>query len=112
MSAPSAGEAAFALHCRAHNLTPVAEYRFAPPRRWRADFAFVEEKLLIEIEGGTWSMGRHTRGAGFEADCEKYNAATAHGWRILRFTPAMVKSGSAITIVREILLRKWQKPLA
>lgn len=103
MRFPSTGEATFAFHCRAHGLTPIAEYRFAPPRRWRADFAFIEAKLLVEIEGGVYTMGRHTRGAGFEADCEKYNAATAHGWRVLRFTPAMVKSGVAIEMVKILL---------
>jgi very-short-patch-repair endonuclease len=66
---------------------PVAEYRFAPPRRWRFDYAFPEFKLAVEIEGGAWIQGRHTRGKGFLADLEKYNAATLLGWAILRYPP-------------------------
>ena len=62
------------------------EYRFAPPRHWRFDFAWPAVKLAVEIEGGVWSRGRHTRGKGFIADCDKYNAATMLGWRVLRFT--------------------------
>ena len=66
------------------------EYRFAPPRKWRFDFAWKADKVAVELEGGTWSGGRHTRGAGFEDDCEKYNEATRLGWRVLRFTSSML----------------------
>jgi very-short-patch-repair endonuclease len=34
------------------------EYRFHHERRWRADFAHVEARVLIEIEGGIWVNGR------------------------------------------------------
>ena len=63
------------------------EHSFYPGRRWRIDFAIVDLKIGIEIEGGVFSGGRHTRGAGFVADIEKYNAAATLGWVILRFTP-------------------------
>lgn len=101
----SALEETFARDCRAIKLPdPEREYRFDPKRRWRIDFAWPEHKLAVEIEGGVWTGGRHTRGAGFIADCEKYNAAALHGWRVLRFTGEHVKSGYAIGIV-EIILR-------
>ena len=67
------------------------EYRFAPPRRWRFDRAWPAERVAVELEGGVWSKGRHVRPAGFEADVEKYNAATAHGWRVFRITAKMLK---------------------
>jgi hypothetical protein len=58
------------------------EVRFAEPRRWRADFecwtadeSIVKPPILIEIDGGGFVAGRHTRGAGFEADAEKASAA-------------------------------------
>src|SRR4051812_34601316 len=75
------------LHLQAAGLpTPTREYRFAPPRRWRFDFAFIPERLAVECDGGTWIAGRHSRGKGVEADCEKQNAAVLLGWRVLRFT--------------------------
>lgn len=84
-------EAAFALIIRAAGLpAPEAEYRFAPRRRFRFDFAWPDYMAAVEIEGGTWSGGRHTRGAGYEADCIKYNIATLKGWRVLRFTSGML----------------------
>lgn len=63
----------------------LSEYRFHPTRRWRFDFAYWPAKVAIEIEGGVYSRGRHTRGSGFVADCEKYNAAAELGWTVLRF---------------------------
>jgi very-short-patch-repair endonuclease len=66
------------------------EYRFDAKRRWRADFAHVEARVLIEIEGGIWVNGRHNRAAGFNADLEKYLAAGLAGWRVFRFGPDQI----------------------
>lgn len=82
---------------------PVREYGFAPPRRWRFDLAWPEIRLAAEVEGATWAMGRHVRGAGFAADCEKYNTAALAGWRVLRFTAAMIDGGRAIEVLRDAL---------
>src|SRR5574343_1951378 len=73
--------------------TPVKEFRFAPPRRWRIDYAWPDYRLAVEIEGAVWCQGRHTRGSGFVKDIEKYNSLTLAGWSLLRFTPAQVRSG-------------------
>jgi very-short-patch-repair endonuclease len=88
---------------RVYKLSPEREVRFDAVRRWRFDFAFPDEKLAVEVEGGTWQAGRHQRGGGFAEDCVKYNAATVLGWRILRYTTDQVESGEAIQQVREIL---------
>lgn len=101
--APSRLEATLALHMRAAGLKPETEYRFHPPRRWRFDFAFVDKKLAIDCEGGTWTNGRHVRGSGFEKDCEKYNAAVMAGWRVLRFTSRMIQSGEALAQIEAAL---------
>jgi very-short-patch-repair endonuclease len=68
----------------------VREHRFAPPRRWRGDFAHLGTRVAIECEGGVYSGGRHVRGRGFEADAEKYNALSAAGWILFRITPGML----------------------
>jgi len=74
---------------------PAAEYRFHPTRRWRFDYAYPDAKVAVELEGGTWVNGRHTRGGGFEKDAEKYNAAVLLGWRVLRFTRGMLDDDPA-----------------
>jgi len=42
-------------------------------------------------------------GSGFQNDCEKYNEATLHGWRILRFTTNHIKSGYAVQTIQRML---------
>lgn len=99
----SPGEETFALHCQAHNLTPVREHCFHPKRKWRFDFCWPEKMLAVEIEGGIRRNGRHNRGVGYEGDLYKYNAAVNLGWRVLRYSTAMVRSGHAIDEVRAML---------
>jgi very-short-patch-repair endonuclease len=97
-------EELFALHCKAHSLCPVREHKFHPSRRWKFDFAFPDRKVAVEVEGGVWSNGRHTRGSGYIADCEKYNAAAALGWFVFRFDGGAVKSGEAIKFMLGVLV--------
>lgn len=80
-----------------------AEFRFDAKRRWRFDFAWPEKAIAVEVMGGTWRGGRHTRGAGYEQDCEKSNAAQRAGWRVFKYTSRMVKSGHAAKDIMEIL---------
>ena len=82
---------------------PEREFRFHPTRKWRADFAWPTEKLLVEVEGGVWTGGRHTRGGGFTHDAEKYNTAAMCGWRVLRFAGAQVQNGTALAAIKAAL---------
>ena len=102
----SRGEEEFSFHCRVNGLTPDREYLFHPTRKWRFDFAFPKQKIAVEIEGVTGGMGgRHQRRSGLEGDAYKYNAAVLLGWRVLRYTPAMVTRGDAINDVLEMMSR-------
>lgn len=90
---------------------PEREYRPVAQRRWRFDFAWPTEMLAVEIEGGTWTNGRHSRGKGFAADCEKYNTLMLAGWRIIRVTAEHITDGSAIQWVwRGLGLRQGDEP--
>lgn len=66
------------------------EFAFHATRRWRADFAHIESRTLIEIEGGIWIQGRHNRPQGFAKDAEKYLEASLAGWRVLRLTDLQI----------------------
>ena len=97
------GEATLTLQIwNAKLASQEREYRFDKKRKWRFDFAYPERKIAIEVEGGVFSGGRHTRGKGFTADCEKYNRATELGWSVYRFTTQQVRNGEAIELLTRI----------
>jgi len=88
------------------------EWRFHPLRKWRFDYVIGEfvgghwepDSLGFEIEGAIWSNGRHTRGKGYQADLDKYNHATAMGFRVFRFSTTDVLRGRAKSFIAEHLL--------
>ena len=82
---------------------PTPQYRFALAigRRWAFDFAWPDQLLAVEVEGGRWLDGRHTRPDGFAADCLKYNCATLFGWRLLRVVPEWIEDGSALVLIAD-----------
>lgn len=83
--------------------TPEREVVFAKPRRWRFDMAWPRAMVALELDGATWTGGRHSRGVGYARDCEKLNAATLAGWRVLRVTGDMVRKGQALALVQQAL---------
>lgn len=101
---PSIGEETLALQLKAEGILYSREWKFHPVRKWKFDF-IVGPDIAIEVEGGTWSGGAHSRGKHFEDDCEKYNTATLFGWRVFRFTTDMVKKGVAIEFIQRALIR-------
>lgn len=87
-------------------LNFIPEFRFNISRRWRADYRVLNEHApdgaslrerccLIEIEGAIFTRGRHTRGAGYEKDLEKYREAALLGYSVFRFSTSEVLRGDA-----------------
>lgn len=97
----SAGEAAFALHCRLElplALQPVREHIPFPPRKWRVDFCWPNRKLAVEIESSV-----HRIKSRFASDLDKYNRLNVEGWTLLRYTRKMVETAEAIDTVKLVL---------
>jgi very-short-patch-repair endonuclease len=78
------------------------EYKFCPDRKFRADFAIPGLKVLIEYEGAVYTQGRHTRGAGYVKDCEKYNIAAMLGWHVLRYTANDLRNNRQFLILQDL----------
>ncbi len=98
--------------CQAHGLpVPVAEYKFALPRRWRFDWLF-EGWLALEIEGlgAGGAAGRHQRIAGWLKDMEKYREAVILGYAVIRVTTREVEDGSAFGIIHRALASREEQP--
>lgn len=89
---------------------PETEVQFHPTRKWRADLLWrTPRKLIVEVEGGVFIQGRHSRGAGMEQDILKYAEALLLGFPVLRVTPRHVKSGQAVAWVKGYFLEGMQR---
>jgi len=77
---------------------PQPEYRFHSSRRWRFDWTF-PRKIAVEVVGGAFVSGRHSRGQGQIADMERLNTAQTLGWIVLQFTPRQILDGSFVAMV-------------
>ncbi len=83
---------------------PEYQFRFCESRRWRTDFAWPDRKLLVEVDGGQFmKKGGHTSITGFERDREKDAEAMLLGYRVLRVTAKMIKSGKALEYIERLL---------
>ena len=120
MSEKSDYVAKLAFQIRAVGLpAPVREYRFYPKRMWRADFAWPNQMLLVEYEGGVFMQSqKNSKGFGWHqskghmlGDMSKYNTAAMLGFRVLRYTANHVKSGQAIKEIEQALKGGVQIPM-
>ena len=84
------------------------EYRFSQTRKWRFDYANFDLKVAVEVEGGAFSNGRHTRGKGFINDMEKYNMAIELGWVVLRYTPTKLNESKTYEQIKRVIKTKQQ----
>lgn len=92
-------------------LTPDFEWRFHPDRKWRFDIVFLPEsaKVAVEVQGGAFVYGAHSRGAGMIKDMEKLRAALELGWLVTYCTPEDVCMLWMVEHVRKLIARQVGK---
>lgn len=88
---------------------PVPQYKAIVGRQFKWDYAWPEHKILLEVQGGTWSGGAHARGAGIRRDADKNNLAVAAGWRCFYATSDLLREAPD-TLVSQIkrLISEWE----
>ena len=83
---------------------PVEEHKFHPTRKWRFDAAWPTFSLAVELQGGTYAYGRHSRGPQMHNDYDKLNAAQLLGWRVFYFDSKHIKDMEAtLDTIRQAL---------
>ena len=79
---------------------PKREWEFCAKRKFRFDYAFVDQKIAIEVEGGRWRYkGAHNTGGAIARDCAKSNLAQTQGWIVLRVFPETLRESSTIDLI-------------
>lgn len=91
---------------------PVRQYKFLPDRKFLWDFAWPDELLAVEIQGGSFmARSGHTSLAGQTRDCEKQRLAVAAGWRVLPFNSQDMKDPIAcVEFTAEVLCSAKEIP--
>lgn len=94
----------FMMSCESFGIpAPITEYKFLDNRKFRFDFAWIDKKVAVEIEGGIWIKGRHTRGTGYKSDMEKYNLAALNDWFVFRFSTDQINKIATYEIIKSKL---------
>lgn len=79
---------------------PERQEKIIPNRKFQFDFSWPLYKIVVEVDGGEWIQGRHSRGKGMASDNEKMNEVQLLGWKIFRFTGKQVTSGYALSFLQ------------
>lgn len=83
--------------------TPEREKEFIKGRKFRADFLWRKQRVIAEVNGGTFRRMAHSTGEGIHRDYEKGDLATLAGWRYLNFDRKMIEDGFAIDVLTKAL---------
>ena len=88
---------------------PVPEHQFATSlgRKWRFDWAWVAERVALEVQGGIWmrgkTLGAHAMPTNIQRDHAKFSAAACLGWRILYVEPRQLATPATAALIRTAL---------
>lgn len=67
---------------------------------YRADFAWPEARVALEVQGGQWVKSGHSSGTGIDRDAIKALVAQQDGWALVALTERMLCRQSAIWLPR------------
>lgn len=82
---------------------PSVEHIFCPGRRWKFDYAWPMKGVALEVQGGLFIQGRHSRGPALLKEHEKLNAGAVRGWRILYCIPQQLLTLQLAETIRAAL---------
>jgi hypothetical protein len=97
-------QAIVSAFCKSEGLpAPIFEVQFHPGRKWRWDLCWPDQRLALEVQGGIFVQGRHSRGAAMLKEWEKLNTAASNGWRVLFVQPRDLCLVETMNLIRNAL---------
>lgn len=113
----------FAGVCESIGLPrPIPEYSWHSTRKFLADFAFLRDRILLEVDGGVFGKGKkcpvcgrrpggaHSSIKDILRDMERSNEAQLEGWWMLRVLPQDLDNGKALDLLEKAVKIKRQNP--
>lgn len=91
---------------------PDTQVEFAPGRKFKADYAWREFRLMVEVQGGIWRRGggAHSHPNNILRDIEKQQLAVLNGWWVFPVTTDEVRNGQALKLIELALQSKgWKR---
>ncbi|CAB4223457.1 hypothetical protein UFOVP1670_60 [uncultured Caudovirales phage] len=85
---------------------PKRNYLFNRPRKQELDFAWLDQKLAVEVQGMVHRIKKT-----FKADIEKRAIALLAGWRILEVGGDEIRSGQASKWLQQLMAQDVDKEL-
>lgn len=83
---------------KAAGLNLKRQFKWMPNRKYRADFAHIESRTLVELDGAV-----HRIKAQWRRDMLKRQNAIQCGWRMLPIGTWQVRNGTAAELVRQVI---------
>lgn len=102
-AAPSIPEDNLAWQLTQLKVPYVRQHKIHSERRFKADFFFPQSSLVVEVQGGGWVNGHHSRGKGMENDAEKSFYIATVPARLITVTPKQVFNGLALDWILKAL---------
>jgi very-short-patch-repair endonuclease len=70
------------------------QYKWHPKRKFRADYAFPDKRILVELDGAV-----HRIKGRFKSDIRKRQEAILEGWTMLPIGTDQVRDGTAVDVI-------------
>jgi len=86
-----------------HSIGYERKFQFDHTKNWRFAFHIAKLRLLIEMAGSPWSVGRG--GKKIANTLSKYDLAMDKGYEFVRLEPHQIESGYAINWIQNQLER-------
>jgi len=77
-------------------------------RKWRADFCWPQEKVIVELQGGVWFKGQsgHGNAKGLLRDYAKAVTAQAAGWLFFPLAAPHVKEDRYLDLIANAIRQR------
>jgi very-short-patch-repair endonuclease len=86
----------------------ISEVKLIPKRRFRFDFVHMDSKTAIELNGGNFINGRHTRPVALNNEYEKMNLALLNGYQVFTLSNQMINEKWVNEIYSYILSKRYK----